>query len=81
MPPQLPPFQWPPFQLPPWNEPVPLRTKPPRAGAKFPWCVPAMATDVASITTIKQTRNDLVFIGLEEGHKIRHRKVIKVVTF
>jgi hypothetical protein len=44
-----------------------LRTKPPRAEAKFPWCVPAVAIDVASITTIKQTRNDLVFIGLEEG--------------
>ena len=62
MPPQLPPFQ-----LPPWNEPVPLRTKPPRPDPKFPWCVPAMAIDVASITTIKQTRNDFVFIGLAKG--------------
>jgi hypothetical protein len=26
-----------------------------------------MAIDVASITTIKQTRNDFVFIGLAEG--------------
>jgi len=40
-----------------------------------------MAIDVANITTIKQTRNDLVFIGLAKGHKIRHRKSIKVVTF
>ena len=67
MPPQLPPFQWPLFQFPPWNEPVPPRTKWPPAGAKFPWGVPAIATDVASITTIKQTRNDFVFIGLAKG--------------
>ena len=40
-----------------------------------------MAIDVASITTIKQTRNDFVFIGLAEGSKIKYRKLIKVVTF
>ena len=62
MPPQLPPFQ-----LPPWNEPVPLRTKPPRAEAKFPCCDPAVAIEVASVTTIKQTRNVFVFIGFVEG--------------
>jgi hypothetical protein len=50
--------------LPLWNEPVPPRAKPPPP--KFPWWPPAMATDVAIIKIIKQTRNDFVFIGFAE---------------
>jgi len=33
------------------------------------------------MTTIKQTRNDFVFIGFAEGSHVKHRKLGKVVTF
>ena len=40
-----------------------------------------MAIDVAAIRTIKQTRNDFVFISMQRIHEIRHRKPDKVVGF
>jgi hypothetical protein len=40
-----------------------------------------VAIDVASITIVKQTRNDFVFIGLAEGSEDKHHKLGKVVTF